>query len=64
MAAVRFEQVQRFILAKKYFGVRGTLEASYVEGNEELRILFFRLYQINCALVVRPTFCHRMVSHG
>ena len=25
MAAVRFEQVQRFILAKKYFGVRGTL---------------------------------------
>ena len=25
MAAMRFEQVQRFILAKKYFGVRGTL---------------------------------------
>ena len=25
MAAMRFEQVQRFILAKKYFGVGGTL---------------------------------------
>ena len=25
MAAMRFEQVQRFILAQKYFGVRGTL---------------------------------------
>ena len=25
MAAMRFEQVQRFILAKKYFGVRGAL---------------------------------------
>ena len=26
MAAVHFEQVQRFILAKKYFGVCGTLK--------------------------------------
>ena len=25
MAAMRFEQVQRFILAKKIWGVRGTL---------------------------------------
>ena len=25
MAAVRFEQAQRFILVKKYFGVMGTL---------------------------------------
>ena len=25
MAAMRFEQLERFILAKKYFGVRGTL---------------------------------------
>lgn len=24
MATMRFKQVQRFILAKKYFGVRGT----------------------------------------
>ena len=28
MAAMRFEQVHRFILAKKYFGVRGTLISS------------------------------------
>ena len=25
MVAARFEQVQRFILAQRYFGVRGTL---------------------------------------
>ena len=25
MAAMRFQQVQRFILAKKYFGLSGTL---------------------------------------
>ena len=28
MATMRFEQVQRFILAKKYFEVRGTSSSS------------------------------------
>ena len=33
MTAMLFEQVQRFTLAKKYFGVRGTLNriANYIE---------------------------------
>ena len=30
MAAMRFEQVQRFILAKKYFGVRCTLMLMHI----------------------------------
>ena len=28
MAVMHFEQVQRFILAKKYLGVRGTLSSA------------------------------------
>ena len=31
MTAMRFEQVQRFILAKKYFGVRFTLFRNELE---------------------------------
>ena len=30
MAAMRFQQEHRFILAKKYFGVRGTFSLTYL----------------------------------
>ena len=30
MAEMRFQQVHRFILAKKYFGVRGTFSLTYL----------------------------------
>ena len=42
MAAMRFEQVQRFILAKKYFGVRCTLKRNtrFIFGTEVRRTLY------------------------
>ena len=33
MATMRFEQVQRFILVKKYLGVRGTLRSIVICNN-------------------------------
>ena len=36
MVAVRFQQVQRLVLAKKYFGVKGTLSKHDEDGNENV----------------------------
>ena len=45
MAAMRLEQVQRFILAKKYFGVRGTLRLFW--ENE-----VFSFFSLNSVIVI------------
>ena len=35
MAAMRFQQVPRLLLAKKYFGARGTLTKLLMDGKEK-----------------------------
>ena len=56
--AMLFEKVQRFILAKKYFGVRCTLSINYVNGlhnRSELTLCLISFLKITSIMFTMPS---------